>query len=98
MLPKRSVGRGEAGVGGVTPIRKIGQWRIHGFVARSAKRGRNTMPYETKVLLKMMAKFVLRAKSMKDVYSFIAEAANAEGVVLPSYEEAKKQDEELESE
>ena len=54
------------------------------------------MAYETKVILKMMASQVARAKSLKEVYMFVADAANAEGLEIPSYEEAKKKYDELE--
>ncbi|MCL2527355.1 MAG: hypothetical protein FWE42_02960 [Defluviitaleaceae bacterium] len=52
------------------------------------------MAYETKVILTMMAEFIGRAKSLKEVYNFVVRAANVEGVVLPSYEEFQKQLEE----
>ena len=47
------------------------------------------MAYETKVILIALANAAIRADSMKDVYDVIAEMANAEGVVIKSYEEAK---------
>jgi len=52
------------------------------------------MAYETKVILTMLAEYTGRAKSLKEVYNFVARAANVEGIVLPSYEEFQKQLEE----
>jgi hypothetical protein len=52
--------------------------------------------YETKVVLKAMARIVkLRAKSGEDeetcrnIYGDISDMANSEGVILKSYEDAK---------
>ena len=56
------------------------------------------MAYETKVILKMMASQIAKAKSLKEAYLFVADAANTEGLEIPSYEEAKKKYEELEKE
>ena len=52
------------------------------------------MAYETKVILMMLARIAARAKSIKDVYNAIADAANAEGVVLKPYEEFRTELEE----
>ena len=48
------------------------------------------MAYETKVILKLLANQVARAESLEEAYIFIAEAANVEGLEVPSYEEAKR--------
>ena len=50
------------------------------------------MAYETKVLLIALAKFAIVYKS-KEMYQVIADMANAEGVVLKPYEEAKAEHE-----
>ena len=47
--------------------------------------------YDTKVLLKAIAMAVLRASTTKEAYNIIAEIANAEGVLLKPYDEAKKE-------
>lgn len=46
------------------------------------------MAYETKVLLIALADAALKTDS-KEMYKLIAKMANAEGVVLPSYNDAK---------
>ena len=46
------------------------------------------MAYETKVLLIALARFAVMTKS-KAMYEIIAEMANAEGVVLKTYDEAR---------
>ena len=53
------------------------------------------MAYETKVILKMLANHIARAKSIEEIYLFVEDAANAEGFKIPSFEEAKKKYEEL---
>ena len=45
------------------------------------------MAYETKVILTMLAEYVGRAETLEEVYDFIVQAANVEGLKLPSYEE-----------
>ena len=49
------------------------------------------MAYETKVILKLLAESIARAKSAKGAYEIVVRAANAEGVTLPSYDEILKQ-------
>jgi len=46
------------------------------------------MAYETKVLLILLADAALRTNS-KEMYKVIAKTANAEGLVLKSWDEAK---------
>ena len=55
------------------------------------------MAYETKVLLKMLARQTASAESLEEVYEFIADAANAEGVHVPGYLEALEKVNELKS-
>jgi len=50
--------------------------------------GGESMAYETKVLLIALAEIACRTNA-KEVYRAIAKMANAEGVILKSYEEAK---------
>ena len=50
------------------------------------------MAYETKALLIGMAEYALLAES-KVMYDYVAKMANAEGVVLKSYAEAKAEKE-----
>ena len=51
------------------------------------------MAYETKVLLIALAEIVLNtsgdAETTRKIYEVIAKMANAEGVILQSYDEAK---------
>ena len=47
------------------------------------------MAYETKVLLIALAEIVVKSKDIKDIYHAIEKMANAEGVILKTYEEAK---------
>ena len=51
------------------------------------------MAYETKVLLMALAQMALRTNS-KEMYKFIAQMANVEGLVLKSWDEAKSEAEE----
>ena len=53
------------------------------------------MAYETKVILKMVAEEIAKSKSLKEAYMFVENAANAEGLEIPKYEEAKKKYENL---
>ena len=46
------------------------------------------MPYETKVLLSLLADTALRTNS-KEMYKVIAKIANTEGMILKPYDEAK---------
>ncbi len=48
------------------------------------------MAYETKVILSLLAQHVSRLKTIKQAYNAIVEAANTEGLKLPSYEEMQK--------
>jgi hypothetical protein len=45
------------------------------------------MAYETKVILALLARQVGNAETLEEAYSAIVDAANVEGVLLPSYEE-----------
>ncbi|MCL2360886.1 MAG: hypothetical protein FWC73_03610 [Defluviitaleaceae bacterium] len=45
------------------------------------------MSYEKKVILKLMAKAVARAEDVEEAYEIIVEAANTEGLELPSYQD-----------
>ena len=49
--------------------------------------GDYSMAYETKVILISLAEIALRTKA-REVYNAIRKMANAEGVVLNSYDEA----------
>ena len=56
--------------------------------------GCETVAYETKVILISLAEIAVKANDAKEVYKAIAKMANAEGVILKSYEEAKAELEE----
>jgi len=47
------------------------------------------MAYETKVLLIALAEIALKSDGVKEIYNAIAKMANAEGVILQSWDEAK---------
>ena len=47
------------------------------------------MAYETKVILRLLAKQVAKSETLEEAYNAIADAANAEGVIVPSYEDEK---------
>jgi len=55
------------------------------------------MAFETKALLILLAEHAIATDSRK-MYKIIAKTANAEGVVLQSYEDAKKEREASEQE
>ena len=47
------------------------------------------MAFETKALLTLLADVALRAETVEEMYNVIAKTANAEGMILKPYEEAK---------
>ena len=53
------------------------------------------MAYETKVILALLSQQIGRAKTIKEAYTLVVQAANIEGFQLPSYEEFQKELEEL---
>ena len=53
-------------------------------------KGVETMAYETKVLLAMLADAAARTGS-KEMYKIIAKIANVEGLILPPYREAREE-------
>ena len=46
---------------------------------------------ETKVILTLLARYVARAKNLRDAYDAIKSAANTEGLTLPSFDEMKEE-------
>ena len=54
------------------------------------------MAFETKVILTLLSQQVGVAKSLEEAYTFIVNAANVEGVQLPSYEEFQNMRKEFE--
>jgi hypothetical protein len=58
------------------------------------------MAFETKVLISLIARHIAKADSLEEAYEAVMEAANVEGMDLPSYEamlvklKKKKQDDE----
>jgi len=56
-------------------------------------RGAESVAYETKVILIALAEVAIRTNA-KEVYKTIARMANAEGVILKPYDEAKAEIEE----
>ena len=57
--------------------------------------GGHTMASETKVILALLSQQIGRAKTIKEAYTLVVQAANIEGFQLPSYEEFQKELEEL---
>jgi len=53
------------------------------------------MAYETKVILALLAQQIGRAKTIKEAYTLVVQAASVEGFILPSYEEFQKDLEKL---
>jgi len=53
--------------------------------------GVESMAYETKVILNALAYIIRNADSLKEAYEALEEMANAEGVVLKPFEEAKEE-------
>ena len=51
------------------------------------------MAYETKVLLLAISEIILKADTPKEIYESIATMANAEGVILKSYDAEKERKE-----
>ena len=49
------------------------------------------MSYEIKVLLIAIAEIISNAKDTKAAYEVVAKMANAEGVILKSFDEKKKE-------
>ena len=50
--------------------------------------------YETKVILTLLAEKAIDAKSTKEIFNAIRDAASVEGLKFPPYEEFKKKKEE----
>jgi len=61
-------------------------------IVTTVKKGDMRMAYETKVILIALAQMALRTNS-KEMYKYIAQMANAEGLVLKSWDEAKAESE-----
>jgi hypothetical protein len=49
------------------------------------------LAYETKVILKAIAEIVISNDSQRDIYEALSRIANAEGIVLPPFDEVKKE-------
>jgi len=45
------------------------------------------MAVETKIILSLLAKVISNAETVEEAYEAVVEAANVEGLSLPSYEE-----------
>ena len=55
---------------------------------KNTVKGEESVSYETKVILISLAEIACRTNA-KEVYNAIARMANAEGVILESYEKAR---------
>ena len=53
-------------------------------------KGELNVAYETKVLLIAISEIVCRAKNLREVHRAVEKMANAEGIVLESYEKQKE--------
>ena len=51
------------------------------------------MAYETKVILSLLAQRIFKSETIEEAYTAIVEAANVEGLQLPTYEERMKKTE-----
>jgi hypothetical protein len=49
------------------------------------------MAYETKVILRLLARHIAKTKNPKEAYKAVVAAASVEGLVLPSYEDEIKE-------
>ncbi|MCL1831905.1 MAG: hypothetical protein FWG45_03215 [Oscillospiraceae bacterium] len=47
--------------------------------------------YETKVMLVALSDITVKAKSTREIYATIQKMANVEGLVLKSFDDAKKE-------
>jgi len=47
------------------------------------------MAYETKVILTLLAEALVRTENVREAYGLLVCAANAEGLQLPSYKDAR---------
>jgi hypothetical protein len=52
--------------------------------------GVKVVAYETKVILTLLAHQMARADNVREAYLALADAANAEGVHLPDYDDLRK--------
>ena len=52
------------------------------------------MAYETKVILSLLSQQVGKSKTIKEAYNSVIQAANVEGLELPSYDKFLKSVEE----
>jgi len=48
------------------------------------------MTYDTKVILQALADAIIKSESAKQLYDYIADLANVEGVIIIPYEDARK--------
>ena len=53
--------------------------------------GVESVAYETKVILIALANIIRNSNNLSEVYKAVEEMANAEGMVLKPYEEAKEE-------
>jgi len=53
--------------------------------------GVGSVAYETKVILIALANIIRNSNNLSEVYKAVEEMANAEGVILKPYEEAKEE-------
>ena len=56
-----------------------------------------SMAYETKVILLLLSQQVGKAKTLREAYTAIVDAASVEGLQLPSYEEFQEKVKELQT-
>ena len=57
--------------------------------------GGEIITYDTKVILRLLARQVAKSDSLEEAYDAIAVAAGVEGVKVPGYDEERKRIEEL---
>jgi len=59
-------------------------------------KGEFNMAYETKVLLIALSEIICRAKNLREVHRAVEKMANAEGLVLETYDKQKEEQEKQE--
>jgi hypothetical protein len=52
------------------------------------------MAYETKATLSAVSQLIVKSKTLKEAYRAVQKMGNVEGVFIPPYEEALKEEEE----
>jgi len=49
------------------------------------------MAYETKLIFRLLAEAIGRTDTVEEAYNVVMQAANVEGVIIPTYEDFREQ-------